>query len=167
MDREAWCAAVHRVAKSQTGLSDWTELNSLQYSCLENYMDREAWQATVHMIAKNRTWLSNWTELKSCFPPPVLRIYGSFDSFSPREDKETFLQKARLLPPALPLAFHLHPFTQGGWSLGLRVFFLIQPLGTFRQILLVCSAKLPPVCSHLVNSQGTEMEEKSDDTLSL
>ena len=27
MDREAWCAAVHRVTKSQTWLSDWTELN--------------------------------------------------------------------------------------------------------------------------------------------
>ena len=29
MDREAWCAAVHRVEKSQTRLSDWTELITL------------------------------------------------------------------------------------------------------------------------------------------
>ena len=27
MEREAWHAAVHGIAKSQTQLSDWTELN--------------------------------------------------------------------------------------------------------------------------------------------
>ena len=27
MDREAWHAAIHGVAKTQTQLSDWTELN--------------------------------------------------------------------------------------------------------------------------------------------
>ena len=41
MDREAWRAAIHGVAKSRTWLSDWTELNwtdSLFKKCLLNYM---------------------------------------------------------------------------------------------------------------------------------
>ena len=29
MDREAWRAVIHGVAKSQTRLSDWTELNKI------------------------------------------------------------------------------------------------------------------------------------------
>ena len=31
MDREAWCAVVHEVTKSQTQLSNWTELNWAKY----------------------------------------------------------------------------------------------------------------------------------------
>ena len=34
MDREPWRASVHGVAKSQTWLSDWTELNWSFYQCL-------------------------------------------------------------------------------------------------------------------------------------
>ena len=30
MDREAWRAAIHGVTKSQTLLSDWTELNKVE-----------------------------------------------------------------------------------------------------------------------------------------
>ena len=40
MDGEAWRAAVHGVAKSQTRLSDWTELNSVAHLCITSPFPR-------------------------------------------------------------------------------------------------------------------------------
>ena len=65
MDREAWHAAIHGIAKSRTRLSDWTELKGdgtpLQYSCLENPIGGGAWWAAVHGIPKSQTRLSDFT----------------------------------------------------------------------------------------------------------
>ena len=57
-DREAWCAAVHGVARSWTQLSNGTPL---QYSCLENPMDGGAWWAAVCGVAKSWTRLRDFT----------------------------------------------------------------------------------------------------------
>ena len=42
--------------------------NSLQYSCLENFMDRGAWRATIHSITISRRWLSDY--VCSCWRHP-------------------------------------------------------------------------------------------------
>ena len=62
MDREAWRAVIHGVAKSRRWLSDWTELRE---ACLENPMDRGAWWAAVHTVTQSRIYLK-WLIMHSC-----------------------------------------------------------------------------------------------------
>ena len=64
MDREAWCAVIHRVAKSWTWLSDWTELrgtrkrscNILSLRCLWNiYLEMSTNYLDI-ILTEERDW---------------------------------------------------------------------------------------------------------------
>ena len=61
IDREAWHAAVHGVAKSQTWLSDWTELMSQNKTCKTDHFLPYAthsisWLNTKLKKAKRMNW---------------------------------------------------------------------------------------------------------------
>ena len=72
MDREAWCAAVHRVAKSQTRLSDWTELimifnwGKIALQCCVVSAVQQCKSAIIIHISP-----PSWASLPSLHPTPL------------------------------------------------------------------------------------------------
>ena len=59
-DREVWCAAVYRVAKRWTRLSNWTKTTEI-LGWVSIPMDRGACWATIHGITKTQTQLKQLT----------------------------------------------------------------------------------------------------------
>jgi len=80
MDNEAWCAVIHRVAKSRTQLRDWTELNwtelniiLLLFECHTTYWTHSniKFKGTVHsrelLGCVGYQDANNWTVLTLSF----------------------------------------------------------------------------------------------------
>ena len=59
-DRKAWCAAVHGVTKSWTGLSDWTELI---------YKIKLSFEISVYNKCDSFSWLHSWVIFSLCSYP--------------------------------------------------------------------------------------------------
>ena len=49
MDREAWCAVVHRVTKNQTQMRDWNELNRMA-TCIYLFMNSQFKLLTIYWV---------------------------------------------------------------------------------------------------------------------
>ena len=71
MDREAWGAAVHGVAKSRTRLSDWTELTCIFVKVLEQRRFQHRIGTKVDRVQAVVEWSHKYQKRStSSFPPP-------------------------------------------------------------------------------------------------
>ena len=72
MDGEAWRAAILGVAKSRTGLSDWTELNILTSRRI-----KATWWGRLRQKDKKPTWISD-DMVESCKSNPKISPLSKF-----------------------------------------------------------------------------------------
>ena len=63
MDREAWCAVVHRVAKSQIQLNDWTELKLILSSRQSRHSQLKVFNLSLKYQKEFRWW--SWLKEKA------------------------------------------------------------------------------------------------------
>ena len=88
MDREAWRAAIHRVAKSQTRLSDWTELN-VAFKVIKR--DTKNQSESFKLFGKNMFRLGLLQVSFIGFTQTNLWILPELIQFSMRESSESII----------------------------------------------------------------------------
>ena len=75
MDREAWRAAIHRVAKSRTWLNNWIELKTFQ-NILQDIVSLNPWKLIIPQRLPSKIELSSTVEIRS----PLPKVFSSFNT---------------------------------------------------------------------------------------
>ena len=82
IDREAWCAAIHVVTKSQTWLSDWNELNWTEESTQVWFLDPEdPLEKGISRKSSILVWRIPWIEEPGRYSPWVTKSQAQLSDF--------------------------------------------------------------------------------------
>ena len=139
MDREAWHAAIHGVAKSRTRLSDWTELmliacHNKQVSLLkQTNSDQILWLAS--WLSKGFQRQSPNSTLLECDKTHVGSMWKAW----------THPRSYRILPLLVSVKIHPHLFSLFNW-MSVRKVRWFKPIAKVKQ--LRCLLKDGHCCSH-------------------
>ena len=103
MDREAWHAAIHGVAKSQTWLSDWNELNWTDVYILLDFPGGSDGKASVHNVGDLGYETGRQQQLQTT-------INASTVEFRPKLMKDVghFRKKNIFIAPVVSLSSHIY-----------------------------------------------------------
>ena len=83
MDREAWCATIHGVAKSRTWLSDWTELNWTEELYLTHIKTQSGWENSKFLtqVLKTLHWKPAYGDLANTLACCILVTGRNFSLY--------------------------------------------------------------------------------------
>ena len=82
MDREAWCAAIHGVAKSWTRLSDWTELNWTELAQALGGRRGERGNGALNAISSLEAQMLGFPQTPGELDPKSRLIFSTLTCFS-------------------------------------------------------------------------------------
>ena len=123
MNREAWRTAVHGVAKSQTGLRDWTELNWHIHTYIYTYMYTHAYMCVLsYSVVSDSLQLHELQHAWLPCPSPTPSMLKLISVWSIMPSNQLILCCPLLLLPSIFPSIRVFQmsqfFTSGGQNIG-------------------------------------------------